>query len=484
MTVEQPQLGSTYVNPVYDASFPDPFVLRSDAYYAFCTGFADDGRVFGVIASADLVEWHSLGGAMEPLAGDIAAGDLYWAPEITYHDGVYYLYYSVGNETFMQIRVATGTAPAGPYIDAGRTLTTQQFAIDPHVFIDDDGSWHLFYATDFLDHTHIGTGTVVDRMLDPFNLAGEPRPVTRAKFDWQVYDPARKEKGGVRWHTVEGPFVLKRKGKYFEMFSGGNWQNVTYGVGYAVSDRLYADEEWHQPVDGIDLLPLLRTIPEKVIGPGHNSVITGPNGRELFCVYHRWQDGKRVMCIDRMDFAGGDRLFVAGPSYGPQPRPMPPSEFSFEDTFQHNDLTTAGWTATADTVEFVNGDLRIISGGAEVKLSRAVPTGPFDLSINVRLDDIPAEGPSLTFGCGTSASVRHFSDAWHLDLGNNAVPLPAPFSPSLFHQFRMLNDGRQTTVYLDGTVIGSAHLTQCSGRLEIVVKHATAVLDMVRFAVL
>lgn len=128
-----------------------------------------------------------------------------------------------------------------------------------------------------------------------------------------------------------------------------------------------------------------------------------------------------MMCIDRMDFAGGDRLFVAGPSYGPQPRPMPPSEFSFEDTFQHNDLTTAGWTTTADTVEFVNGDLLIISGGAEVKLSRAVPTGPFDLSINVRLDDIPAEGPSLTFGCGTSASVRQFSDAWHLDLGNNAA---------------------------------------------------------------
>jgi hypothetical protein len=45
-------------------------------------------------------------------------------------------------------------------------------------------------------------------MLDPLTLAGEPRPVTRARFDWQVYDPQRREKGGVRWHTVEGPAVL------------------------------------------------------------------------------------------------------------------------------------------------------------------------------------------------------------------------------------------------------------------------------------
>ncbi len=56
---------------------------------------------------------------------------------------------------------------------------------------------------------------------------GNPRPVTRARYDWQIYDPNRKEKGGVRWHTVEGPAVIKRKGLYYEMFSGGNWQNTS-----------------------------------------------------------------------------------------------------------------------------------------------------------------------------------------------------------------------------------------------------------------
>jgi hypothetical protein len=29
-------------------------------------------------------------------------------------------------------------------------------------------------------------------------------------------------KGGVKWHTIEGLSVLKRKGMYYQMYSGGN----------------------------------------------------------------------------------------------------------------------------------------------------------------------------------------------------------------------------------------------------------------------
>ena len=66
-------------------------------------------------------------------------------------------------------------------------------------------------------------------MVDLFTLAGRPRPVSRARYDWQIYDPQRAEKGGVRWHTIEGPFVLTRKGLFYQMCSGGNWQNPSYG---------------------------------------------------------------------------------------------------------------------------------------------------------------------------------------------------------------------------------------------------------------
>lgn len=309
---------TSYTNPVYDRSFPDPFVLKfRGEYFAYCTGMFRDGRVFGVLRSTDLINWSEAGGAMDPLT---EPHPHYWAPEVTYYNGKFYLYYSVGNETLMEIRVATSDSPEGGFTDSGRRLTNEEFAIDPHLVRHRDRLW-LFYATDFLSHTHIGTGTVMDEMVDMFTLKGDPKPVTRAKYDWQVYDPARKEKGGVRWHTVEGPFVLHRKGTFFQMFSGGNWQNETYGVSYAVSRDLDQMDEWTQYCDGDQVEPILRTIPGRIKGPGHNSVVRGPNNRELFCIYHRWTENGRVLSVDRMDFAGGDRLFVIGPTDTPQDAP-------------------------------------------------------------------------------------------------------------------------------------------------------------------
>lgn len=274
-----------------------------------------------MIGSRDLVDWERIGSAMEPLE---SGPPFYWAPEVTYSNGRFYLYYSCGNETLMEIRVAVSERPAGGFVDSGRRLTHEEFAIDAHVFQNEDGQKYLFYATDFLGHTHIGTGTVVDKMLDWFELEGKPKPVTRASFDWQMYDPQRVEKGGVRWHTVEGPTVFKNKNKYFQMFSGGNWKNSTYGVGFATSDTVANSDEWLQSIDGESVFPILKTVPERVIGPGHNSAVTGPNGRELFCVYHSWVGDARVMSIDRMDFVA-DRLFVNGPTVEPQAVPFRPS---------------------------------------------------------------------------------------------------------------------------------------------------------------
>jgi arabinan endo-1,5-alpha-L-arabinosidase len=306
----------TYVNPVWPHSFPDPFVLKfRGEYWGYCTGVQPDGRCFGILRSRDLIHWEPVpAGALEPLAGGHTC---YWAPEVTYADGIFYLYYSVGNEERMEIRVAVSDHPAGPFVDSGRRLTSETFAIDAHVFVDDDGSRHLFYATDFLDRSHIGTGTVRDRMLDPFTLAGQPAPVTLPRYDWHVYHPNRPEKGYVRWHTIEGPSVLKHNGLYYQMFSGGNWQNPTYGVSYAVTDSLDRPEEWEQRSE-----PILRTIPGKVLGPGHNSVVLGLDDRQLVCVYHCWSQGERVLAIDPLVWEG-DELRILGPSSEPQSLALP-----------------------------------------------------------------------------------------------------------------------------------------------------------------
>ncbi|HEX8249400.1 MAG TPA: family 43 glycosylhydrolase [Pyrinomonadaceae bacterium] len=335
----------TYLNPVYPHSFPDPFVIKfRGEYYAYCTDFWRDGNVFGVLRSRDLVRWQEIGGAMQPLE---TGAPFYWAPEVTYHNGKFYLYYSVGNEALMELRVAVSDRPDGGFVDSGHRLSNEDFAIDAHVFEDTDGARYLFYATDFLEHTHIGTGTVVDRMIDFFTLEGKPRPVTRARYDWQIYDPQRREKGGVRWHTVEGAFVFKRKGVYYEMFSGGNWQNVTYGVSFAVTADIEKDEEWTQFSDGEKVFPILRTIPDLIIGPGHNCAVRGANNRELYCVYHRWTENGRVLAIDRMDFAGGARIFIDGATHTPQPATFKPQILDFFDEFSASNwtLVSGGWRA-------------------------------------------------------------------------------------------------------------------------------------------
>ncbi|MBV9240520.1 MAG: glycoside hydrolase family 43 protein, partial [Acidobacteria bacterium] len=374
---------AVYTNPVYRHSFPDPFVLKyAGRYYAYATGSGEDG-VFLVLTSDDLVNWRDVGHAM-PLPKTPAMH--YWAPEVTYSEGKFNLYYSVGHEILMELRVAVAENPEGPFGDASVKLTTQDFAIDPHVFTDRDGMRWMFYATDFLDYSHIGTGTVIDKMQSWTKLEGKPRPVTRAKFDWQVYDPERKEKGGVRWHTVEGPAVIERKGVYFEMFSGGNWQNSSYGVSFAVSDDLKSKVEWQQYADGERTLPIIRTTPE-VHGPGHNSIVCGPNGRELYCVYHRWTDSGRVMAIDRMDVVGR-RLYVVGPTTTPQPAPL-----------RSKDVPTE--LPSSCLIEFIaatKGKIRLLdSAGKELCSFKTAAAREYRLEIDGRWCHVVADGWETLF---------------------------------------------------------------------------------------
>lgn len=442
---------ATYLNPVYDHAFPDPFVLKyCGEYWGYCTGIQPDGRCFGLLHSTDLVHWQELGGAMTRMPND---WPFYWAPEVVYHNGKFYLYYSTGDEVNMQMRVAVSTHPAGPFVDSGHRLTQEKFAIDGHVLVDDDGKHYLFYATDFLEHTFVGTGTVRDLMLDPFTLAGQPRPVTRPRYDWHVYEPNRVEKGGVRWHTIEGSFVLKRKGLYYQMFSGGNWQNPSYGVSYATTDSLDRLEEWTQVADGKQVLPILRTIPGVVIGPGHNSVVRGPDNQQLFCVYHRWavDSSARVMAIDPLDWAG-ERMLILGPTTTPQPAPILPHLIGFSDK---------DWQYQSGQASVTNNVLNLHSGSdatAQVVALAPVPCLVMEVSLRV-LDRAESLGVVLYHqseavwsfkllpGEGR-AVIEQASDEPH----SHSISLPPDFDYQAYHLLRLEWDGYKLHATLDEIV--------------------------------
>ena len=82
-------------------------------------------------------------------------------------------------------------------------------------------------------------------------------------------------------------------------------------------------------MDAGGALPILRTTGE-VVGPGHNSVVRGPDNRQLWCVYHRWSPdtSARILAIDPLDWEG-KRMRVAGPSTTPQPAPQLPTVAAF-----------------------------------------------------------------------------------------------------------------------------------------------------------
>ncbi|MGI9105199.1 MAG: glycoside hydrolase family 43 protein [Pyrinomonadaceae bacterium] len=450
---------ATYLNPVYRHDFPDPFILKFvGEYWAYCTGFWRDGRCFGVMHSRDLVNWRELDGALAPLPGE---HPMYWAPEVVYENGEFLLYYSVGNERLMHLRVAVAEHPAGPFVDSGHQLTDADFAIDAHVFVDEEGTRWLFYATDFLAHTHIGTGTVRDRMIDPFTLAGEVQPVSRARYDWQVYDPARSEKGGVRWHTVEGPFVLRHKHLYYQMFSGGNWQNLTYGVSYATSDRITRDDEWEQTADGERVLPVLRTIPGQVVGPGHNSVVRGPDNQQLFCIYHRW-DGERgrVLAIDRLDWVG-ERMTVLGASTTPQCAPLKPTFAGFSDG---EDLG-AGWMLAGGRWASGAGEARqeAAEGEATARCEARSSSFVWEVSLRALEPDVTGafgialfRGDELALRFVIAPQEKEARVSWRARGGGQVetrLALPGDFQPRAFHLLRIVVDNALVTIFLDERVV-------------------------------
>ncbi|HEY9620476.1 MAG TPA: glycoside hydrolase family 43 protein [Crinalium sp.] len=322
----------TYTNPVYDGYFADPFVWNyQGVYYAIGTGAAEAAgqveeigkqRVFPLLRSDDFLNWQFTGNAL--LRPDAALGDNFWAPEVAYWDGLFYLYYSVGHEDKdHQLRVATSSDPLGPYQDVGKSLLDPQicsFAIDPHPFQDDDGQWYLFYARDFLDTengSRAGTALVVDRLKGMTQLAGEPHVVLRARSDWQRFLRDRPMYGETYdWHTLEGPCVRKHNGRYYCFYSGGRWETESYGVDYGVADSVmgpYSDA-------GNEGGPrVLRSVPGQVLGPGHNAIAIGPDGHTEYIIYHAW-DGDmqaRRMCMDALIWtAEGPRCH--GPSWQPQ----------------------------------------------------------------------------------------------------------------------------------------------------------------------
>jgi GH43 family beta-xylosidase len=157
------------------------------------------------------------------------------------------------------------------------------------------------------------TTRVRARTWPSMTTLGAVTPVVAPYADWQLYERGRAMYGSTyEWHTLEGPSVVRRAGRYWMTYSGGAWTGEGYGVAWAVADHPLGP--WTPAPAEAPLL--LRTTEGGYRGPGHNSLTTAPDGRDTIA-FHAWNDDltSREMYLRYVDFeADGPRL--GGPVEG------------------------------------------------------------------------------------------------------------------------------------------------------------------------
>ena len=387
--------GGAFANPVIKGApgedHGDPFIIKYlDDFYLYHSGETAGRRGISVHRSQDLVHWEFQGYALEAAESGWAYSDL-WAPEVVYERGTFYMYVSAtsrssgrrgrwdvggGDDDARRIGVARATSPLGPFVLDEEPLS-ETWSIDAHPFRDDDGTLWLFYSVR-TDETRRrgaeGTGTVVDRLLAPDRLEGRP---TRVTFPSQRWEGPYGD-----WYWNEAPYVLKRRGTYFQLYSGGFFDDASYAVGIATAPSPRGP--WRKYRRN----PILRGR-TPIHGPGHNSIVYGPDAATPYAVYHGYvgDERGRKIHIDRLRWAG-DRPLIDGPTAGEQPLP-PPAHFDPAVPHWRAEAWARGtWVGVAGTrfelsphdvwhqVEAVRSDGRIaVRIGGVLRSSRAESTG-------------------------------------------------------------------------------------------------------------
>lgn len=275
-------------NPVFDGWYADPEgVIYDDTYWIFPT-WSDEYEkqtFIDCFSSPDMKNWTRHHAVLDTTEVKWATKCM-WAPAVLRHNGKYYLLFGandVHEGEIGGIGVAASDRPEGPYRDLlGRPLINDIVngaqPIDQYVFKDDDGELYMYYG----GWGHCNMVRLSDDLtaLVPFD-------------DGEIYKEVTPE------NYVEGPFMFKRDGKYYFMWSEGGWGGPDYCVAYAISDSPFG------PFKRVG--KILQQDAEIATGAGHHSVMNIPGTDEYYIVYHRRPAGEtardfRVTCIDKMEF--------------------------------------------------------------------------------------------------------------------------------------------------------------------------------------
>ena len=264
----------------------DPHIAVFDGtFYIYPTTDGTEGwrsTSFRTWSSRDLVNWTDEGVILD-LPRDLTWADLHaWAPAIATKDGKYYYYYSAAQN----VGVGVADRPEGPFRDplgkplVAKTDFPRMQAIDPMVFVDDDGSAYLYWGQGRCKAVKLN-----DDMIS-FDMAAV-RDITPPGYN-------------------EGPFVHRRNGTYYLSWSEYDTRDPRYSVAYGTGDSPLG------PFTKAAENPILRQR-GPVKGAGHHSIVQIPGRDEWVIAYHRFRipDGNgynRETCLSPMRHAPDGRI--------------------------------------------------------------------------------------------------------------------------------------------------------------------------------
>lgn len=262
------------------------------------------------------------GGTLYRRPADHFGTDCFWAPEVKYYRGRFYMTYSCADPArgILLTCLAASDTPDGPFRDLHTPWFAPEYsAIDCHIFVDDDEreTPYLYYSCNgHRDGYAFGEIYAARLKEDLSGFDGEPILISQASQPWEL---VRSDVN----RCNEGPFVFKHGDTYYMTYSANDTGYEYYGVGVSTAPSPLGP--WTKAEDN----PLMTTdLDAGVSSPGHNSIVESPDGSETFIVYHRHADPRgarpswdRVTCIDRIYIDDAGRLRIVGPTNTPQRRP-------------------------------------------------------------------------------------------------------------------------------------------------------------------
>ncbi|MFE2262947.1 arabinan endo-1,5-alpha-L-arabinosidase [Streptomyces griseosporeus] len=295
-----PTAASAYPNPgtvTGATTIHDPSMVRTSGgrYLLYGTGGGLSYRT-----STDRIAFSSGADAFSARPGWWASYNTEaWAPDISYHGGKYLMYYAVskfGYNTSAIGLAGSTTGLPGSWTDYGivytSTTSSDYNAIDPNLFVDDDGKWWLSFGSWW-------TGIKMIR-IDPATGKQYAGDTTR-------YSLASRPTGT---KAVEAPFVVKRNGYYYLFASydtccAGTSSTYKVKVGRATSvTGPYYDR------NGVALMnnggtPVLESH-GSIIGPGGQSILKDSDGDLIVYHYYDGNDnGTPKLGINLLNWSSG-----------------------------------------------------------------------------------------------------------------------------------------------------------------------------------